>query len=378
MIYLDNSATSNPKPARVREAVMSALGSSANPGRSGHALSMRAAEEIYKARTVAAGFFHAPKEENVIFTLNCTSALNIVMKGILKSGDHVVISDMEHNAVVRPLQKLAEKGITFSQAKVYPGDHDQTVGSFRSAVNAHTRMIICTHASNVWGVRLPVERLAALAHEYGLLIAVDAAQSAGIIPIDLTDSKIDFLCTAGHKGLYGPMGTGILIVCSENIPDSLTEGGTGTNSADLHQPADLPERLESGTPNYYGICGLRAGMEFIMQRRMETIAAHEYTLISALYRELKKNKHIRFYLPEPNPAYSAPILSFNIDGKDSEETAALLSRSGIAVRAGLHCAPLAHQAMGTLETGAVRISPSYFTSMAEIRTAAALINRISV
>lgn len=366
MIYLDNSATTFPKPWTVQNAVNNSLKYSANPGRSGHKLSIKASEEIFLARKTVAEFFNAKNETDVIFTLNCTMSMNMVIKGMLKSGDHVVVSEMEHNAVMRPLEKMAEKGVTFTQAAVFPEDNDKTVDSFRKAINAKTKMIICVHASNVWGIKLPIERISALAHEYGLLFAVDAAQSAGIVPIDIQQSGIDFLCVAGHKGLYGVMGTGILILSENAIPDTIIEGGTGSNSVSFEQPQELPDRFESGTPNVSGIVGLRAGIQFVRQKKTENIAKHEFMLIQRLYRELAKMKKIRLYMPMPTPQYFVPILSFNIDGYDSETAAAILNKNNIAVRAGLQCSPAAHKMCGTLESGAIRISPSVSTKTSDI------------
>ena len=376
MIYLDNSATSFPKPPEVRAAAANAMSTSANPGRGGHRLSIAASEEIFAARQTAAELFHAEKSENVILTLNCTAAINTVLKGILHSGDHVVVSDLEHNAVMRPLERLKKLGVTVTAAKVVPCDDEKTLNAFRQAINARTRLIVCTQASNVWGIRLPVERLSALAHEYGLPILVDGAQSAGVVPIDLQRSGIDYLCLAGHKGLYGPMGTGMLIISGGAVPDSLTEGGTGSSSDSYEQPPQLPDRLESGTPNVSGIAGLRAGMEFVRRRRPEQIAAHEFRLIRRLYRELNRLEGVRLYLPEPVEAFFVPILSFNLEGLDSETAGQLLSRQGIAVRAGLHCSPAAHQAMGTLQSGAVRVSPSVFTQEQEIERFVAAVKKI--
>ena len=377
MIYLDNAATTAPKPQNVRNAAARALQLSANPGRSGHDLSLRASEEIYRARKAAASLFHAEKPTNVIFTLNCTAALNLVMKGVLNSGDHVIVSDLEHNAVMRPLHKMQERGITYSTAEVSAEDNNATIAAFRRAINARTRMIICTHASNVWGIRLPVERLAALAHEYGLLIAVDAAQSAGVLPIVVADSKIDFLCAAGHKGLYGPMGTGMLIISGDTIPSPLTEGGTGSNSFSLEQPEELPDRLESGTPTLSGIAGLRAGMEFVMNYQPENIARHEFMLIQRLYRGLASEKRVQLYTPEPEPPHYVPLLSFNIKDTDSESAAQALNRYGIAVRSGLHCSPSAHRKMGTEGCGAVRVSPSVFTRVSDIEQFLTAVHKIA-
>ncbi|MGN0471173.1 MAG: aminotransferase class V-fold PLP-dependent enzyme [Acutalibacteraceae bacterium] len=376
MIYLDNSATTFPKPWTVQNAVNNSLKYSANPGRSGHKLSIKASEEIFLARKTAAEFFNAKNETDVIFTLNCTMSMNMVIKGMLKSGDHVVVSEMEHNAVMRPLEKMAEKGVTFTQAAVFPEDNDKTVDSFRRAINARTKMIICVHASNVWGIKLPIERISALAHEYGLLFAVDAAQSAGIVPIDVQQCGIDFLCVAGHKGLYGVMGTGILILSENAIPDTIIEGGTGSNSVSFEQPQELPDRFESGTPNVSGIVGLRAGIQFVRQKKPENIAKHEFMLIQRLYRELAKMKKIRLYMPMPTPQYFVPILSFNIEGYDSETAAAILNKNNIAVRAGLQCSPAAHKMCGTLESGAVRISPSVSTRISDIDYLVSVLKKI--
>jgi cysteine desulfurase family protein len=367
MIYLDNAATTYPKPDSVRRAVAAALlNYGANPGRAGHDMSLAAAEEIYRCRTAAADFFHAPGPECVAFTLNCTHAVNYVLKGILKPGDHAVTSCLEHNAVARPLYALSKTGVEVTEAQVYPGDNDATVDSFRRAIRSNTRLIICTHASNVWGIRLPVERIAALGHEYRIPIAVDCAQSAGVLPIDLLDSGIDYLCVAGHKGLYGPMGTGLLITPNGGGLASLIEGGTGTNSAEAEQPEAMPERMESGTQNMPGIAGLRAGIEFVRARGTDRIFQHEIELVRYLYRRLSKLKQVRLYTDEPDPRYFAPVLSFNVGNLPSETVGRKLNEHGIAVRAGLHCAPAAHRFCGTLEQGAVRVCPSVFTRREEI------------
>lgn len=368
MIYLDNAATTYPKPVSVRNAVNYAmLHYGANPGRAGHDMSLKTAEEIYRCRLVAAELFHAPGPECVAFTLNCTAAMNYVLKGLLKPGDHVVTSCLEHNAVMRPLRALSEKGITFTVAQVYPGDNDATLNSFRSALNEHTKLIVCTHASNVWGIRLPIERIAALAHLYGIPIAVDCAQTAGILPIDMKEYGYDYLCLAGHKGLYGPMGTGMLITEKGSQLATLVEGGTGTNSISYEQPESMPDRMESGTQNVAGIAGLRAGMEYIQRKKPETILKQEMELVRYMYEELSKLDGVVLYTQEPDERYFAPVLSFNIRDLPSEETAQKLNRYGIAVRAGLHCAPSAHEYMGTIHQGTVRACPSTFSTFNEIR-----------
>jgi cysteine desulfurase family protein len=379
MIYLDNAATTYPKPREVRAAVTDALTRyGANPGRAGHNLAMASSEEIFRCRSDAAEFFNAPGPECVAFTLNCTHALNYVMKGLLKPGDHVVISCLEHNAVIRPLYALKAFGITYTEARVYPGDNDSTVNAFRQALRPNTKLVICTHASNVWGIRLPVERIAALVHQYGIPIVVDSAQSAGLLPIDLQDSGIDYLCVAGHKGLYGPMGTGMLITANGSSLATLIEGGTGTESINPAQPSGMPERLESGTQNMPGIAGLRAGIGFVRRHGMEKIFNHEISLMRELHRELAEMEGVVLYTPAPDPNYYVPVLSFNIRGMQSETVGRELNSLGVAVRAGLHCAPAAHRFMGTIETGTVRICPSAFTTMQDIKGAANAVKRILV
>ena len=258
MIYFDNAATTGIKPPSVVAAVKYALENlSANPGRSGHQASAKAAELVYKAREKVALFFGAEGAENVVFTLNCTHSANCILKGVLRRGDHVVVSSMEHNAVVRPLVKT---GVSYSVAKVSLTDDGETLKSFAQSIKPNTRLIFCTGASNVTGKILRIQRIGELCRKRGILFAVDAAQTAGVLPIDMQKQNIDFLCVAPHKGLYAPMGTGILIA-RKNIINTVLEGGTGTNSLELKQPPDLPERLESGTLNLPGIAGISAGME---------------------------------------------------------------------------------------------------------------------
>lgn len=366
MIYLDNAATTYPKPVSVRNAVAYALEKyGANPGRAGHRMAMASSEEIYRCRSEAAEFFHAPGPECVAFTLNCTHALNYVLKGVLSSGDHVVTSCLEHNAVMRPLCALAERGVSYTAVRVVPGDDDATVCAFRQAVNERTKLIVCMHASNVWGIRLPVGRITALGRELGVPTAVDCAQSAGVLPVSMQNGP-DYLCIAGHKGLYGPMGTGMLIAADGSALNTVIEGGTGTNSARMEQPAEMPERMESGTQNMPGIAGLRAGMKFVRQRGVEQIFRHEMTLIRYLYDRLSDLPGVRLYTEKPDFLHFAPVLSFNAGDLPSEVVGRELGERGFAVRAGLHCAPAAHSFLGTLEQGAVRVCPSVFSNIHEI------------
>lgn len=356
MIYFDNGATTFPKPKSVRIAVSNALSNlGANPGRSGHKMSLKSSEIIFKCRENAAKLFDINTPENIIFTLNCTEALNIVIKGILKPGDHAIISSLEHNAVVRPLEHLRDSGIEYTVADVIPYDDELTIDNFRNAIKDNTKIIICTHASNVFGIKLPIERIGALCKIYGILFCVDAAQTAGVVPISLKDSYVNYLCTAGHKGLYGPMGTGMLIIKGSVLPDSFVQGGTGTESANPHQPDSLPEKYESGTPNLPGIAGLNAGIKYILNKNISNIANYEIRLAQLLYDKLKQNNNVILYTSRPDLQHSVPVISFNIRGLDSEEVAEILDRRfNIAVRAGLHCAPFAHKSFGTLETGTVR------------------------
>ena len=364
MIYLDNAATTGKKPETVVKAVQSALtGYSANPGRSGHNKSMKAALAVYRVREEVARFFGAEGPESVVFTANCTHSINYVLKGVLSHGSHVIISDYEHNAVVRPLVSMKAD---YDVAEV-TNDDEQTVENFRKLIRPDTKMIFVTGASNVFGRRLPLTKLGQLCRKNGILFGVDAAQIAGVVPIDMVRQNIDFLCVAPHKGLYAPMGIGILIVRKE-LPFTVIEGGTGTESANLNQPQSLPERLESGTLNLPGIFGVSAGIDFI--RRCggeEKILQAEIKKIQYLYDEMCKIKGVILYTPRPTADKWVPVLSFNMQGKSSDDVATLLDRHKICVRAGLHCAPLAHKKMGTIDTGTVRVCPSVFTTERELR-----------
>ena len=262
---------------------------SANPGRSSHSYSISAAKKIYDTRCEAAELFGAETEDQVVFTPNCTFSLNTAIKSFLKNGGHAVISDLEHNAVMRPLEKLKNSGVTFSRAKVFPSDNDKTIDSFRSCINKDTKLMICTHASNVFGIKLPVERLCALSHTYGIPFVLDAAQSAGICNIDLKDGY-DIVCIAPHKGLYSPMGTGLMILNKDISPETLIEGGTGSNSLLSYQPEDLPDKFESGTVNYPGIAGMGEGMRFVKAKGIKKISDHEFRLITKLWDRLSKKQ----------------------------------------------------------------------------------------
>ena len=366
MIYLDNSATTYPKPLVVRQQLQRSLAElGANPGRSGYEMSVRTSQAVYRCRQRAAALLGAPGPECVVFQPSCTQALNLVIKGSLRPGDHVVVSDLEHNAVMRPLKAMEERGVTYTKAVTVPGDNDATMDAFRKAMGPRTRLVVCTAGSNVFGIRLPVERIAALCHQYDAKICVDAAQTAGVVPINVQQGGIDFLCCAGHKGLYGPMGTGLLVLRDPQAPlGTLVEGGTGTQSQSLLQPGDPPERFESGTLNVPGIWGLYAGMGFVQGMGEENIYRGEMGKVAYLYEQLSRIPQAELYTAAPAAPHFVPVLSFNITGMESEAVGQALAKAGIAVRCGLHCAPSAHEKMGT--KGTVRVSPSAFTKPQEI------------
>lgn len=365
MIYLDNGATSFPKPLSVRQNVDISLKKfSANPGRSGHSLSLRAAKEIFECRKRLKELFNVNSEEEIIFTENCTMALNTVIFGLLNEGDHVLISSMEHSSVTRPLESLKDKGVTYSTFD-YSYDDNETVDNVRNLIKPETKLVICTHASNVFGFRFPIERICALCHAYGILFCVDSAQSAGVFDIDVGTNQYDFVCMSGHKSLYGPMGTGVLILNNRNLKP-LLYGGTGTESVKKSQPEGLPEKFESGTQNMNGISGLKAGVDFVKNRGIKNIYNHEYKLAKRLFNGLANNRKVITYNKSFDYGKVAPVVSFNIDGVYSEDLVAKLNKYGIMTRGGLHCSPLAHTTMNTIENGTVRVVPGAFNTINDI------------
>ena len=375
MIYLDNAATTSPKPPGVIKAVYNALTTiSANPGRSGHSMSNDAAQMVYEVRSKAANMFNAPSAESVIFTPNCTSSINYVLKGILRHGNKVLTSSLEHNAVIRPLTALKGYGIEFDVFEADIDDEQITLRNFLKTINRDTRMVICTHASNVTGTVLPIKQIGEYCRQKGILFAVDAAQSAGIIDIDMQDACIDYLCVAPHKGLYAPMGTGMLIIAAD-LPATIIEGGTGTESVNLNQPDDMPERFESGTINLPGIAGIGAGIDFVKEKGIEKIRNHELKLIKLAHNRLSTIPGIKLYTNQYNN--KASVMSFNISGINSVAVANELNRYSVAVRAGIHCAPFAHKRLGTIDSGTVRIAPSVFTTEQEIIKATDFVAKIA-
>lgn len=367
MIYLDNAATSGKKPRQVVQAVATALQElSVNPGRGGYELSRKGAQLLYDTRKAAQAFFNADHPGQVVFTPGCTYAINYTLKGVLAPGDHVVTSSVEHNAVVRPLEALRARGVKYDVAEVLFGDSEATLRSFARALQPNTRLVICTHASNVTGEMLPIAAIGELCRQKGILFAVDAAQTAGVLPIDMQKMHIDFLCVAPHKGLLAPMGVGLL-VARKGLPFTVIEGGTGTASVLPTPPTDLPERLESGTVNLPGIAGLRAGLQFVQQKTPVALYRHEQQLCRQAYAALEKLSGIQLYSPDPRQTDCAPLLCFGVQGVPAEQVAAFLGQKGIAVRGGLHCAPWVHKRLGTIDTGTVRVSPGWFNTPEDIR-----------
>ncbi len=372
MIYLDNAATTFPKPSTVYKETFEALTEyGANPGRSGHALSMKAGNKIFDAREKIASFFGASAEE-VCFTKNATEALNIAIKGSHKDGE-IIISDLEHNSVYRPALKSSKNGLTLKILKTH-GTDDEILKRFSELITRKTKTVCITHASNVTGQILPVYEIGKICKKHGLRYIVDASQSAGILPLNVKDCHIDFLCAAGHKSLYGPMGTGILIAIADAEP--LTEGGTGVLSSEKQMPDFTPERFESGTLNLPGIVGLGAGIDFIKSETLEKTAHFERELMSECLKRLSKEKGITVY--SAPPLKNVNIFSFAVSGGSSGEVSEMLNVFGIYVRSGLHCSPLAHRKLKTDKEGLVRASFGAFNTendVLELCRAVSEINR---
>lgn len=368
MIYLDNAATTFPKPPAVRREVERCLREyCGNPGRSAHKLSLAAAEAIYDCRLAAAEFFGIPSPEKIIFTYNTTYALNMAIKGLLRRGDHVLISDMEHNAVFRPVHRLAELGeISYD---IFPtgcadphGMTENILSAIRRLLRPNTRMLITAHIPNLCSAVMPLEILGRFCREKKLLFVVDAAQSAGIEHIDCQKMQIDALCVPGHKGLYGPQGSGIMALGNGSTLATLIEGGSGVHSQDPSMPEFSPERYEAGTLATPTLAGLCAGIRFVRERGIDQIRTQEEMLYLRLREQLLAIDGITVYAPH----HVGSTLLFNIDGIPSADAAALLDRHDIYLRAGFHCAPLGHKTLGTGENGALRVGFSVFNHPNEV------------
>jgi cysteine desulfurase family protein len=369
MIYFDNSATSWPKPPGVKAAMANFLDEiGANPGRSGHSRSIEAARTLYDAREALAALFNVRDPLRIVFTLNATDALNLALNGILRPGDHVVTSSVEHNSMMRPLRDLEKRGVKLT---VVPCSEEGSLDpeDVRKNIRSRTRLIALNHASNVTGALLPIREIGQATRRHDLLFLVDAAQTAGVYPIDIDQDGVDLLAFTGHKSLYGPQGTGGLVLgerVREKEMNPFRLGGTGSRSEFEEQPDFLPDRFESGTPNGVGIAGLLAGLEFIEQTGIEAIRRHETGLIQRLIDGLKEIRRVKVYGPG-NGTDRVAIVSFNLDGLSPSETALRLDREfGILCRPGLHCAPSAHRTIHTFPEGTIRFSFGVFNTRDEI------------
>ena len=369
MIYLDNAATTLQKPQQVIQAVTEAMQTMGNSSRGTHGGAMRSLRSVFSARCAVAKLFGAAGPEQVAFTQNATEALNMAIRGLLEPGDHVITTALEHNSVLRPLYQLEDAGVIC--LSIVPADRHGCVDyeDFSRLVRDNTRAIVCTHASNLTGNALDLFRIGKIAKAHGLHLIVDASQSAGVLPIDMEHMQIDVLCFTGHKGLMGPQGTGGLCVRTGIHIRPLKVGGSGVQSYSRTHPKEMPACLEAGTLNGHGLAGLAAGVEFVLETGVETIHKKEIQLAKRFYVGIKDIPDVKVYGDHENE-YRTAVVSINVGQYDSGEISdALWEDYGIATRPGAHCAPLMHQALGTVAQGAVRFSFSWFNTEEEIDAA---------
>lgn len=375
IIYLDNAATSLPKPPEVVEAVSEALLRAGNPGRSGHSLSFESMRDIFETREVIAELIHCGESKRIILTANATAALNLAIKGLLRENDHVITTVMEHNSVLRPLASLGDSGVEITYVEADPWGNIDPLDIKRS-FKENTKLVIMVHASNVTGAVYDVADVGRECKKRGIPFLVDASQTAGVVDIDVPAMNIDLLAASGHKALLGPQGTGFLYVGETVDVKPLIEGGTGSRSEIDSQPAFLPDRLEAGTPNSPGLAGLRRGVEYVQKRGVEKILAHEMELLDLFFRGVKGLDRVRIY-GSVEQGLRVGILLINIEGMDPGELSMQLDEDhGILVRSGLHCAPFAHRALGTFPEGGVRISFSAMNTPEEAEKAVRAVREI--
>ena len=362
MIYLDSAATTFQKPPAVAAAMRDALLTMSSPGRGGHPAAMRAADIAFQCRSELAELFGVGNPERVVFTENATHGLNIAIKSLVPPGGRAVVSGYEHNAVTRPLKAL---GVEIDVASAPLFQSEAVTAAFEQHVKTGVDAVICNHISNVFGFIQPVEEIAALCRERGVPFIIDASQSAGVLPLNMDRLGAAFIAMPGHKGLYGPQGTGVLL-CGENVTaKTLLEGGTGSLSIQQEMPDFLPDRLEAGTHNMPGISGLLAGVKYVRQRGMQNILDRERRLALLAAEGMRTIDGVRVFALS-GLRDQAGVLSFAPEYKDVEEIGSGLAEKGIAVRSGLHCAPFAHRSAGTLDTGTVRLSFSDFNTPVEV------------
>lgn len=370
-VYLDNAATSFPKPSAVSDEVERCIRLyCGNPGRSSHKLAMASAEKIYDCREILCSFFSAGSPENVVFTQNATYALNMAIKGILHRGDHVLISDMEHNAVLRPLSALANAGLVdidiFSTHRggTFMSESEICSGIIQKIRPNRTKMLVCSHVPNICSSRLPIESIGKICRSNGIVFVLDASQSAGHLPINMANAQIDVLCAPGHKGLFGIQGCGFMILGDGIEADTVIEGGSGVDSMNTAMPDHSPERFEAGTLPTPAIVGLSEGVKYISRISFDEIRANESKLYGGLRDRLESTAELsaRIYVPESSGA----VMLFNIGDHPSDEVGRFLSKRNICVRSGYHCAPLGHKTLGTPRGGAIRVSFSIFNREYEL------------
>lgn len=375
MIYLDNAATSFPKPREVYEEVLKCMENyAANPGRGSHDMSIKASVKIMEARQEISEFFNIPNALNLVFTSNATEGLNIAIKGMLKKRDHVISTVIEHNSVLRPLNYLCKSGVQFTLLGVNKYGYID-INNLKKEIRHNTKVIVINHASNVLGTIQNIREIGRISKEHGITFIVDASQSAGVLSIDVQRDSIDLLAFPGHKGLLGPQGTGGLYIREGINLNNFKDGGTGSNSNSMTQPDFLPDKFESGTLNSPGIAGLCEGVKFIKRVGRRNIQKHEESLVEYLLKELKKLSYIKVYGPQYSENRVA-VVSINVEGIDSSQVGYMLNKKGIAVRTGYHCAPLIHGIMGTMSKGTVRISPGYFNNFENIESIIDALKRI--
>ncbi len=361
MIYFDSAATTLQKPSQVAQAMGRAVNLLSSPGRGGHRPSQLAAETAYRCRELAADLFHLPDPQQVVFTMNATHGLNIAIRTLVKSGDRVVISPWEHNAVTRTLQSISDLEIQVANGPLF--DKIATISAFQREITPQTSAVIVTHMSNVYGFILPVEEIGQICKRRGVPFIVDASQSAGALPVDAAALSAAYIAMPGHKGLFGPQGTGLLLC--DSCPCPLMTGGTGSESILQYMPNFLPDCAEAGTHNMPGIAGLLEGIQYVERTGIGRIHSHESSLIRRLGRGLDDICSVETFLSR-DPTCQGGVLSVRMLDKDCEEVGALLAERGICIRPGLHCAPLAHQHGGTLDTGTIRISVTPFNTAKEV------------
>ncbi len=376
LIYLDNAATTLHKPPQVVEAVKNAILTAGNAARGAHGASMQASRTVFETRQKLARLLGCPQAEHVVFTANSTMALNIAIQGILSPEDHAISTDLEHNSVLRPLYALQEQGMGLDFVRA---DQQGNIRyeDFAPLFRSNTKAVVCTHASNLTGNMLDIARIAEIAHAHGALLIVDASQTAGTVPIDMTALGVDVLCFTGHKGLMGPQGTGGLCIRPGVEIRPLLRGGSGIHSFDRHQPEAYPTRLEAGTLNSHGIAGLDAAADYLLEVGVEAIHQKEQSLMRRFYKGVRHIDGVTVY-GDFSPSQRAAIVALNIRDYDSAEISDVLSADyGIATRPGAHCAPRMHEALGTVQQGAVRFSFSVFNTEEEIDAAIAAVAELA-